>query len=118
MDKLAYLYNCFVSFNGQKTDIALDDLLDKIVTLRPEDKLKRIKKDDYTSLSMVPENSSRIRKIGFGKYRNKKPYETDKGTDIVELIKRDVLEMSSAVFIPNSRLAIIEYNHYGPKMSA
>ncbi|PRO42062.1 DUF6731 family protein [Bacillus sp. LLTC93] len=118
MNKQAYLYNCFVSFNGKKTDLAFDDLLDKIVTLKPEKKLKRVKQDDYTSLSMIPENNSRIRKVGFGKYRNKKPYETEKGTDVVELIKRDVLEMSSAVFIPNSRLAIIEYNHYGPKMSA
>ncbi|MBT2574797.1 hypothetical protein J7E26_12665 [Bacillus sp. ISL-51] len=118
MEKQAYLYNCFVSFNGKKTDIVFDDLLDKIVTLKPEKKLKRINRDDYTSLGMIPEAKSRIRKIGFGKYRNKKPYETDKGTDIVELIKRDVLEMSSAIFIPESRLAIIEYNHYGPRINA
>ncbi|MED1923045.1 DUF6731 family protein [Bacillus velezensis] len=118
MEKQAYLYNCFVSFNGKKTDIAFDDLLDKIVTLEPAKKLKKINRDDYTSLSMIPMENSRIRRIGFGKYRTKKPYETDKGTDIVELIKKDVLEMSSAVFIPESRLAIIEYNHYGPRISA
>jgi hypothetical protein len=121
MKKYAYLYNCYVTLNGERTNIELDDFLDKIIPLDPKEKFKSLSSGEFTFKAMMPDSNpatSRNRKIGFGKYRDRKPYESEKGTDIAELIKKDVLEMTSTLFIPRSRLAVIEYNHYGPRVNS
>lgn len=121
MNKYAYIYNTFITINGEKTNIEVDKFLDKIIPLNPELRLKYIKTGDFTSKGIMPDtNKDKIknRKIGFAKYRDRKPYEAEKGTDIAELIKKDILEMSSVLFVPNNYLSIIEYNHYGPRVNS
>ncbi|PGU05383.1 DUF6731 family protein [Bacillus cereus] len=121
MQKFAYLYNCYITLNGKRTDIALDDFLDKIIPLDAIKRQKKIKGVDYISKGMMPEinsSKSRNRQIGFGKYRDHKPYEAEKGTDFAELIKKDILEMCSALFIPQQKLLVVEYNHYGPRINS
>jgi hypothetical protein len=121
MKKFAYLYNCYITLNGDRTNIEFHKFLDKIIPLTPDKRLRRIKDGDFTSKAMMPDTdvaTNRNRKIGFAKYRDRKPYEAAKGTDLAELIKKDVLEMTSAVFIPEGRLVAIEYNHHGPRAKA
>lgn len=121
MKKYTYLYNCFITLNGERTNIELDDFLDKIIPLDAAKREKKIKGTEYILKGMMPEiNSvkSRNRQVGFGKYRDHKPYEAEKGTDFAELIKKDILEMSSALFIPHQKLLVVEYNHYGPRINA
>ncbi|QWU46401.1 DUF6731 family protein [Bacillus sp. NP247] len=121
MKKYAYLYNCYITLNGKRTDLAIDDFLDKIIPLSAQNRQRTIKGIDYISKAMMPEinsSKSRNRQIGFGKYRDHKPYEAKKGTDLAELIKKDILEMSSALFVPTQKLLIVEYNHYGPRINS
>jgi hypothetical protein len=120
MNKYAYIYNVFLSCNGERTDISLDKFLDEIIPLAPEKRLKSLKYGDFLCKGMMPDTDPmkiQNRKIGFGKYRDRKPYEAEKGTDLAELINKDILEMSSALFIPEKFLCVIEYNHYGPKIN-
>ncbi|ABY44790.1 DUF6731 family protein [Bacillus mycoides] len=121
MKKFAYLYNCYITLNNERTNLELHNFLDKVIPLPPQQRLKKIKYGDYTSKAMMPDSDqakNRNRKIGFAKYRDRKPYEAEKGTDLAELIKKDVLEMTAAVFIPDIRLVAVEYNHYGPRVEA
>lgn len=120
LKKYAYFYNVYITLNGERTNISMEDFLDKIAPLFPQQRLKKIKYEDFTSIAKMPDSDPAKllnRKVAFGKYRDRKPYEAQKGTDLAELIKKDVLEMTGALFVPNKRLCIVEYNHQGPRIN-
>jgi hypothetical protein len=117
MSKTFYFYNCFISHNGEKTNIELNELIDRIMTRNSNERFKSIKQGNLCLIGMVDptnnENDYRDRKVVIGKYRENKPYLGNIGTDRIDEIDDDVLELTSAMFIPGSRLVMVHYNHYG-----
>lgn len=121
MKKDVYLYNIFITLNGEITDLAIDELLDKITPLEEGSRTKKVFKANYTCISQTPDlnlATSRNRKMGFGKYRTKNPYNAAGGIDNASLITNKLLEITSVVIIPTYRMLVAEYNHYGPRISA
>lgn len=121
MDKTLYYYNCIITHNDRATNIHLNDLLDRIIVENPPRRLKHIKQGNICLLDMDPPNQNRDvndRKVVFGKYRENKPYLGNIGTDRIDEIADDVLELTSVFYQRNNRLMIVEYNHNGARPAA
>jgi hypothetical protein len=121
MSRTVLFFNCFITYNGSFTKLPLERFLDKVRVLDENKRFRNIPKNGAQSmLGMVspdPKKNPRYRKITIGKYRDNKPYEGQKGTDIATLIKNDVIELTSMLFVPDSYLACVEYNHHGPRIN-
>ncbi|SEM81105.1 DUF6731 family protein [Paenibacillus sp. OV219] len=118
MSRTIHYYLCYILHNQKKTNIDFSDFVDRVMVLNPSKKFRNLKSGQFSMVEMVepdPNNAqtAQHRSVAFGKYRDYKPYTGTKGTDTAELIKNDVLEITSTLFIPQSRLALIEYNHFG-----
>lgn len=117
MSKTFYFYNCFITYNGNYTNILFSDLIDSIMAREAHERFKSIKQGNLCMIGLADpsanSNDYRDRKIMIGKYRNNKPYLGSIGTDRIDEIEDDVLEITSAFFVSASRLVIVEYNHYG-----
>lgn len=70
---------------------------------------------DMAHPNVLDPTTAQNRKVAIGKYRDNKPYTGQRGTDTADRIDNDVLEITSAVFIPLSRMVLIEYNHFGAR---
>lgn len=121
MGKTVLYFNCFITYNGNYTKLPLETFLDKVRALHQDKRFRNIPKNGALSmLGMIPPNpkkNPRYRKITIGKYRDDKPYEGQRGTDIATLIKNDVIELTSMLFVPDAYLACIEYNQHGPRVN-
>jgi hypothetical protein len=117
MSTTVYFYNCFVLHNGEYTDISFSDIIDKIIVRDPIERYKSIKQGNLCLLGLMQPNENstdyRDRKIVIAKYRENKPYLGNIGTDRIDEIPDDVLELTSAFFIPSSHMVMVEYNHQG-----
>ncbi|MCU5397362.1 hypothetical protein COF41_04385 [Bacillus toyonensis] len=117
MSKTIYYYNCFITRNGIKTNIRLTDLLDSLITIDSQILFKNTKYGNISLIDMkIPDPNSenfQNRTITIGKFRDHKPFLGNKGTRRADEIADDVLELTTAVCIPNSNLIMLEYNHYG-----
>ncbi len=121
MSRTVLFFNCFITYNGKNTKLPFERFLDKVRLLDEDKRFRNITKNGAQSmLGMVAPNQKknpRYRKVTIGKYRDNKPYEGQKGTDIATLIKNDVIELTSILFVPDSYLACVEYNHHGPRIN-
>ncbi|PAF35580.1 hypothetical protein CHH58_16120 [Terribacillus saccharophilus] len=113
-------YNVFITHNGLKTDISISDYIDQIRDLDEEDRYKEGRKSSYSLLYMAqPDpndfNTFDDRKVTFGDYRERKPFLGNRRTDRIDDITDDVVELTSAVFIPRSFQMVVQYNHFGAR---
>lgn len=121
MSRTVLFFNCFITYNGNYTKLPIEVFLDKVRSLDEKQRFRNIQKNGAQSLLGMmfpdPKKNPRFRKITIGKYRDNKPYEGQKGKDIATLIKNDVIELTSMLFVPNSYLVCMEYNHHGPRVN-
>ncbi len=120
MSETIHYYNCFLSHNDNFTNVGLEDFLDRIITLDSAKRFKILRSGQMSMMQMaaMPNNpyiSARDRMISIGKYRDNKPYLGNKGTDRADEINDDVLEMTTAYFVPGSYMVLVQYNHYGAR---
>ncbi|KZD35262.1 DUF6731 family protein [Bacillus cereus] len=117
MSKTIHYYNCFITQNGVKTNISLTNLLDDLIVINPQMLFKSTNFGNISLIDMkLPDPNSptfQNRTVTFGKFRDQKPFLGNMGTRRADEIVDDVLELTTAVFIPNSNLVMIEYNHHG-----
>ena len=117
MVKTLYYYNAFITYNGQVTNIHIGDLFDQIRLLDVRTRLKHLKQGNICLMNMMDPhtniNDHADRKIVIGKFRESKPFLSTLGTDRIDEIPDDVVELTSIFYRRNSRLIITEYNHYG-----
>jgi hypothetical protein len=124
MSRSLYFYNVFITYNEQKTDIKLSNLLDDIIVLPSEQILKGTRYGEIAMNHMLmpiddPRNErSDDRIVAFSKYRDRKPFLGTKGTIRADEIADDVLEINTAMFLSRYHMAIIEYNHHGCRVKA
>lgn len=113
-------FNCFLTFNGNRTNVSVSDFLDGVISLDEGLRYSENRYGEYSLLEMLPPTSNPNqnlldRIVAFASYRNRKPYIGNRGTDERQEIKSDVLELTTALFIPTYHLAVIEYNHFGAR---
>lgn len=117
MGKTLYYYQAFITYNNQVTNIHLSDLFDAILRLEDRQRLKRLKQGNISLMGVMDpytnSNDYSDRKLVLGKFRENKPFLGNLGTDRIDEIPDDVLELTSIFYRNNSRLLIIEYNHHG-----
>lgn len=117
MSKTVYFYNCYINNNGEKTNISLTQLLDRIIVLQENQRYKEFNNGAFSIIHMnIPDPASQNfqdRTIAIASYRDRKPFLGTRGEDRAEEINDDVLEMTTCLFIPTYDMVMIEYNHYG-----
>ncbi|NIK11516.1 DUF6731 family protein [Alkalibacillus almallahensis] len=122
MEKTFYYYNCFITHNDDITNIHLSEMLDDIIVRDPAQRLKNVKQGYICLMNMkdpnTNNNDSNDRKLVFGKFRDNKPFLSTVGTDRIDEIDDDVVEITSVFYRRNSRLLIVEYNHHGARPNA
>lgn len=116
--KLLY-FNAFICKDGEKTDYPIEVFLDDVMIKKTAvARYKDLKSGSYTMNKMRPplqEKDIRNRTVWVGKYREKKPYQGQKKSDVVNPIAGDVFEPAICLFIPGSHLLVMEYNYIGCK---
>lgn len=120
MSTTIQFFNCFLTRNGNKTNVSVADFLDGIISLEETTRYLENNYGAYSLLEMLmpnlnPNQNSLDRIVGFANYRDKKPYLGNRGTDQMDEITGDILELSTCLFIPTYHLAVIEYNHFGAR---
>lgn len=120
MKKSYHFYNVFITRNNQYTSLNICDFLNTVFQLNSADRLIENSSGSISLIEMLtshqnPNNNPLDRLIGIAKYRDIKPFTGTKGTDDINEIPNDVFELTTALFIANSRLAVIEYNQHGIK---
>ncbi|MGG1554574.1 DUF6731 family protein [Paenibacillus ferrarius] len=121
MGKSIHYYNCFISYNGVHTTIDISNFIDRVFVIDQARKFKSLRVGGEMSFpEMVMPDPTNVqtfqnRSVGIAKYRDRKPYTGQRGTDQTNTIPNDVLELTSAVFIPQDRQVLIDYNHYGAR---
>ncbi|MGM8216358.1 DUF6731 family protein [Bacillaceae bacterium W0354] len=121
MERRIYYYNCFITHNDRVTNIHISELLNEIILLNPNERLKSIRQGNLCLMHMKPPNTNidhNDRKVVFGKFREMKPFLGNIGTDRIDEIQDDVLELTSVFYRRNSRLLLVEYNHNGARPNA
>lgn len=117
MKKILYYYNAFITYNDQVTNIHLSELLDNIRGVEVGRRIKSIKQGNICLMNMKDPRTNthdeNDRKVVIGKFREDKPFIGNLGTDRIDEILDDVVELTSIFYRRNSRLLIIEYNHHG-----
>lgn len=116
--KLLY-FNAFICKNGLKTNYPIEVFLDDMMTKKTAvTRYKDLKSGSYTMNKMRPpvqEKETKNRTVWVGKYREKKPFQGLKRSDVVNPIPGDVFEPATFLFIPGSQLVVMDYNHIGCK---
>ncbi|UOE96044.1 DUF6731 family protein [Alkalihalobacillus sp. LMS39] len=120
MPTTVQFFNCFLSKNGDRTNVSISDFLDGVISLEENVRFIENKYGSYSLIDMFmpnqnPNNNSLDRIVGFANYRDKKPFVGTRGRDERAEITGDVLELTTCMFIPTYHLAIIEYNHFGAR---
>jgi len=113
-----YYYNAFITYNGEKTSIPFQDLLDHIIRIDEADRFKQISLGEFSLLRMrYPEHNHDFndRSFFFADYRVRKPKAGERGSDDFNEIDFDVFESTNCFYQHTERLFIIQYNHYGAK---
>lgn len=117
MTKTLYYYNVFITYNGEVTNIHLAELLDNIKIVDVKKRVKSIKQGNICLLDMkdpyTNSNDVNDRKVVIGRFRENKPFIGNLGTERIDEIPDDVVELTSLFYRNNSRLLIVEYNHHG-----
>ncbi len=117
MNRTLYYYNAFITYNNQTTNLHLSDLLDNIRGVAVERRLKRLKQGNICLMNMsdprLNSNDENDRKVVIGKFRLDKPFISTLGTDRIDEIPDDVVELTSIFYQRNNRLLVVEYNHHG-----
>lgn len=123
-------YNYFFTYNGKKTNYKISEFFKEFMKIPSEKRLKNIPKlGEFTLFDGIKPTmdeaiiadglASRFsnfdRLVYFGQYREDKPYTGQKGKDIANEIKQDVLEVTHCAFFPNSQLLVLPYKHFGAK---
>jgi len=120
MSTTIHFYNCFLRHNGNITNNSVSDFLDGVISLDEGQRFVDNELGEYSLIEMImptqnPNNNQLDRIVGFANYRDKKPFLGTRGTDQKQEINGDILELTTALFIPYYHLAIIEYNHFGAR---
>ncbi|MER2126335.1 DUF6731 family protein [Solibacillus sp.] len=118
MPKTLMFYNAFITYQGHYTNIDIPQFINRIYNL---DSYNRYVDNPFGSFSLIemmestsnPNNNPLDRLIGIASYRDRKPFAGNRGTDNISEIPSDVFELTTCLFTNNSRLAVIEYNHFG-----
>lgn len=113
-----YYYNPYITFNGEKTTIPFNLILDQIYILDEQNKFKETRLGEYSLLRMrYPDLNRDIndRSVCFADYRARKPKLGEKGGNRFEDIIDDVFESTNCFYQHTENLLIMEYNHYGAK---
>lgn len=113
-------FNCFLTRNDERTNVSVSDFLDGVISLEEIDRYAENTYGAYSLIEMLmpnqnPNQNSLDRIVGFANYRDKKPYLGNRGTDQMDEITEDILELTTCIFIPTYHLAVIEYNHFGAR---
>lgn len=120
MSTTIHFYNCFLKHNGQITNVSISDFLDGVISLDEGQRFVENDLGEYSLIEMImptlnPNSNQLDRIVGFANYRDKKPFLGARGTDQKDEISGDILELTTALFIPTYHLAVIEYNHFGAR---
>ncbi|WP_264737296.1 DUF6731 family protein [Cytobacillus firmus] len=117
MSKTVYYYNCYITYNGEKTTIPLTQLLDNLIGLQENQRYKEFNNGSFSLIHMnFPDPNSQNfqdRTVAIASYRERKPFLGTRGIDRADEIDDDVLEMTTCMFIPTYDMVMIEYNHFG-----
>lgn len=118
MRKTLYYFNAFIEYNNEVTNIHLSDLFDEIRIQHVRRRVKHLKQGNICLMNMMLPTENRFnnyddRKVVIGKFRDDKPYLSNLGTDRIDEINDDVIELTSVLYQRSNRLLIVEYNHYG-----
>ncbi|MGO4345553.1 hypothetical protein AB4Z45_08685 [Paenibacillus sp. MCAF9] len=116
MARKYHYYNVYITKDGTATRLYFSDLIDLIrLTVSWPNRLRKIKNYPTALFEIaVPQEDQLCRVATIGKYRqNVKPYLGDINTNQAQMIQNDVIEMTTIVAIPQSRLVLIEFNFYG-----
>ncbi|WP_395761229.1 hypothetical protein [Bacillus sp. 3G2] len=119
MSRTILYYNIFLTRNGVKTTVPVEELIDAIYPLEDIEKFWNQKKLSFLYLGIIdfehPLNRFN-RCISVAKYRDAyKPYTGRIGTNIANPINDDVIEFTNCFFIGRFRQVAIEYNHIGSR---
>lgn len=117
MTRTILYYNVYITFNGEKTNLRLADLIDRIIQFDDVERFWRTKNLSLLYLKMIDINNPLNlynRSFAIAKYRdNYRPYTGRIGTNIATQIEDDVIEFTCCSYIDRSRQLLIEYNHHG-----
>lgn len=119
MSRTILYYNVYITFNGEKTNHRLSDLIDRIEQFDNVGKFWSTKNLSLLYLKMIDINNPLNiynRSFAIAKYRNNyRPYTGRIGTNIANPIEDDVIEFTCCSYIDHSRQLLIEYNHHGSR---
>ncbi|WP_082235010.1 DUF6731 family protein [Halobacillus massiliensis] len=120
MSTTVQFYNCFLTKNGQETNVSFSDFLDGIISIEETSRYIENRFGAYSLIDMLmpnenPNDNELDRIVGFANYRERKPFQGKRGTDRISEITDDIFELTTALFIPTYHLALIEYNHFGAR---
>lgn len=113
-----YYYNAYVTFNGEKTNVPFEKILDQIAVLNPSQKFKETRHGEYSLIKMrlpIQNRDVTDRSVCFADYRARKPKIGERRSSRFEDIDDDVIESTNAFYQHSNKLFILEYNHYGAK---
>ncbi|WP_144512286.1 DUF6731 family protein [Bacillus sp. FJAT-22090] len=119
MSRTILYHNVYITFNGEKTNLRLSDLINRIVELDDVERHWRAKNLSLLYLKTIDvENPLNIynRSFAVAKYRdNYRPYTGRIGTNVANPIEDDVIEFTCCCYVERSRQLLIEYNHHGSR---
>jgi hypothetical protein len=119
MKRTLHYYNCFITFNGEKTTIPFSRLLDNVYLLDEDIKYREIKTGAYSLVKMklTTENLLDVndRVLCFANYRTKKPFLGNRRSDRLDEINDDVVESTTCFYQYTNKLMVFEYNHFGAR---
>ncbi|MCZ8540288.1 DUF6731 family protein [Psychrobacillus psychrodurans] len=119
MSRTILYHNVYITLNGEKTNLRLSDLINRIVELDDVERHWRAKNLSLLYLKTIDvENPLNIynRSFAIAKYRdNYRPYTGRIGTNAANPIEDDVIEFTCCCYVERSRQLLIEYNHHGSR---
>jgi hypothetical protein len=117
MSKTVHFYNCYITYNGEKTTVPLTQLLDRLIVLQESQRYKEFNNGSFSLIHMnMPDpqqQNFQDRVVAIANYRDRKPFLGTRGIDRADEINDDVLELTTCMFIPTYDMVMIEYNHHG-----
>lgn len=114
MSRTILFYNVYITFNGDKTDIKLTGLIDRIYRFNTMQRFWNEKNLSLFYLKLVDNRTPFNRSFAIAKYRdNYRPYIGTIGTNQARPINEDVIEFTCCSYIDSGRILMIEYNHFG-----
>lgn len=119
MSRTILNYNLYITYNDQKTNLSLSEVIDKIILLSHEKRFWDEGKLSLLYLKAINIKSPYTmydRSFAIAKYRDSyKPYTGKIGTDQAVPIEEDVIEFTCCAYIEPSKQLLIEYNHTGAR---